>query len=443
MMRRPSDRLLHGIVGAGALISGALLAGLVPGCGSPLVGLSCKSGFSECGNSCVDLTSSAAHCGACGTSCERGEVCQDSACIPASEADAGKGDGGRPDAGLDGGPDDDGGGQDDGSVGDDAGENLFPDAGTFPDVSLPPVCSGPGSPVDCVCELGQLKCDDTCVEAANDELHCGSCGTICQPLEVCAAGQCVDDCPAVGLSSCGGECVDTSNDPDHCGSCTNACATGLCANGECLGSTVGHVIVVGHDLSSSRGALRRLAGNAVFLPGGDPLRVLVYREFSTPAVGGGVNTVISSMATLEGRTPQTTEAESALTVPFLLSQADVFVVAAQALATDDALVKAGESWGRAMREFVRLGGVIVLFDGGGDNLGTYQILDTAGLFEARSRTALDARPLTLVAPGDAVASFVQTTYASEGATVGFDSDESTVVVRDPMSLLPVVIHIAR
>jgi hypothetical protein len=419
------------------------------GCGSSLVGLSCKDGYSECGSVCVDLRADPQHCGSCAVSCSAEEACRDSACMPADQVGGDSGtDGGVP-GGTDGGtptdgqaPNGDGEGPSaDGSDGSGAGE--LPDGSTLPDAALPAVCSGPGSLDNCVCDLGQLKCESSCVEAASDPLHCGACDHVCGQGEVCAGGVCALTCEAQDLTTCAGLCVDTSADPDNCGGCGIACASGLCENGECIGNAVGHVIVVGHDMSAARGAMRRLAGNAVFLPGGNPLRVLIYEEFSTTEARAGVRAAIQNMAGIEGRTPAISVATSTLTVPFLMGQTDVFVVASQANASDEELVKDGESWGRALREFVSAGGVVVLFDGGGSNAGTYTILDTAGLFSARSRTSLSRRTLSLTAPSDAVASFVQLVYQSEGETVGFDTEETSVVVRDPISDLPVVIHIAR
>jgi len=39
-------------------------------------------------------------------------------------------------------------------------------------------------------------------------------------------------------------------------------------------------------------------------------------------------------------------------------------------------------WGVALSGFLRQGGVVVLFDGMGDNQGTFQILEPAQIFEA-------------------------------------------------------------
>jgi hypothetical protein len=213
--------------------------------------------------------------------------------------------------------------------------------------------------------------------------------------------------------------------------------------GQCLDATAGHVIVIGHDMSNALPAAKRLAGNAIFLPSKQKVKGLVYDERSTLAARNGVLTAISDTTAVTGRMFESTTASSALSVPFLLSQADVFVIVAQANASDEVLIKNGDTWSRALQTFVARGGVVVLFDGGGSNAGTYQLLQQGGLFTATSRMSLSPRTVNIEAPGDALASFVSTRYMAQNQTVGFDTLEATVVVRDLMSGLPVVIHIAR
>ena len=107
------------------------------------------------------------------------------------------------------------------------------------------------------------------------------------------------------------------------------------------------------------------------------------------------------------------------------------------------LIANGDAWSRALLGFLARGGVIVLFDGGGTHAGTYQILQQAGLFFAQSRMRLTPRTVNVEAPADAVASSVPVQYQAQNQTVGFDTTEQIVVVRDRMSGLPVVVHIAR
>jgi hypothetical protein len=252
-------------------------------------------------------------------------------------------------------------------------------------------------------------------------------------------GSCLADCDPPRVA-CGATCADLTNNIDHCGGCFRRCASALCTAGVCQGASSGHVIVIGHDMSNSRAALNRLVGNAIFLPFASPLRILIYDKDTSDASRLRVANTISAYAETTGRAFEITTG-AALTVPFLLrSAADVFVINSQQASTDELLRKNGTTWSRALRQFVNRGGTVVLFDGGGSHAGTYQILEAAGLFNANSRTPLSSRELNLVAPADALATGVSSSYRSQGNTVGFDTTVGTVVVEDPKSDLPVVIH---
>ncbi len=378
----------------------------VGACASPLVGLECKAGFTRCDHSCADLSTDPQHCGACNLACESGALCVAASCV-----------GGSADAGPDG------------SMGSEAGP-------------LPPICAGAGSSADCSCGFGELKCGSTCVQAATDPKNCGDCGRACDAEDFCVNGACLASCDAP-LTACGPTCVTLVNDIDNCGSCGNACASGLCTAGLCQGGSAGHVIVIGHDMRETRAALTRIAGNAIFLPFATPLRILIYDKDSDNAAKNGVNRSIEAYSANTGRSYEVTTGIP-LTVPFLLrSAADVFVIVSQQTSTDELLKKNGTSWAASLREFVKRGGTVVLFDGGGPHKGTFQILKAAGLFAANARTALTARDLELTSPADALATGVPRIYRSQPATVGFDTTQGTVVVKDPKSELPVVIHIAR
>lgn len=394
---------------------GMLLLGALGACMSPVVGLECRDGYERCGRACYDLESDPQHCGGCNIACGSGEVCSGGQCI------AGGGDGGP---GADGGP------------GDDA---STADASMPP--PLPPRCTGPGSPENCVCGIGELKCGTTCRNVGTDPNHCGDCDNSCGAGGFCIDGVCAPSCDPP-LTRCGSVCVDLQSNPAHCGSCGHACESGLCVDGECLGATAGHVVAMGHDLSSNTPATRRLLGNAVFLPRGDPVRILMFDEHARDAAKAGVDTAIASMAAATGRN-YTVTSTSSLAVTFLLSTADVFVIQAQDNARDSTLVKNGETWSRALDDFLRRGGVVVLLEGrGANNAGTYQILKAANLFNASGRVNIGSKALSLVAPGDAVATQVPSMYRGGSETVGFDTTEATVVVHDPETGTPVVVHIA-
>jgi hypothetical protein len=457
------------LLSALALVSVACWAWLgQAGCGSPLVGLECRDGHTRCGSagSCIDLQSDERNCGSCGASCGNGEMCIAGECsddfdgsVPGDGGMDGQvGDGQVGDGQVGDGQVGDGqlgdGQQGDGQLGDGQLDGQPNEGGAgdgevgWGDADLPPVCMGPGSPEDCVCELGELNCDFTCVNGNVDVDNCGECGNECNAMPppngqwFCINGSCQLGCDPPYVV-CGTICVDTTEDPENCGGCGIRCESGLCENRLCLDATAGHVIVIGHDMSNALPAAQRLAANAIFLPPKARLSGLVYDADSTGAAASAVHGLIAATAAARGRTFTEIESNpSADAVPFLLSQADVFVIVAQANASDAELLAHGDSWSRALLGFLTRGGVVVLFDGGGSNAGTHQILQEAGLFSATSRTPLSPRTVHIEAPADAVASSVPVQYQAQNQSVGFDTSEQTVVVRDRSTGLAVVIHVA-
>lgn len=465
---------------------------LAAGCGSPLVSLECKKGYTRCGDECFDLEREAQNCGACGVTCASDEMCVEAACTTApidldamvpdasldaaldasrdSEVDDDAGEGGEastpdagggdPDAGADAGVDASlDGSMDaaaDASVDAEAGSALDAEAGvedafTAPDVVLPPLCTGPGSPVDCVCGIGELKCDLTCVNANTDVDNCGQCNRRCtgaqEPdVDYCINGQCVLNCAAPRTACFNSICADLRIDPNNCNTCGNVCASGLCRNSTCLDAIAGHVIVIGHDMRESVAAMNRLASNAIFLPARPTVRGLVYREHTPPTITDNLQAVIATHSANFGRTFQIAAGDENPTVeavPLALDRVDVFVIAAQTNATRAQLLAMGRAWAQAMTDFVTRGGVIVLFDGGGTNQGTYQALLESGLFYATGITPLPNHTVTIETQTDAVALEVPRNYESRGGSVTFTTPDKVVVVRDPDSTDPVVVHISR
>lgn len=125
----------------------------------------CTPGFDDCDPNIpgceTPITQSLRNCGACGVSCGSGELCVDGGCVcgdtSASGAPA-------------------------------CGNNLACCAGACIAPSDPACICGSGER----CEVSQLCCDDTCVESASDEAHCGACGVTCPTEQVCAESTCVD-----------------------------------------------------------------------------------------------------------------------------------------------------------------------------------------------------------------------------------------------------------
>jgi hypothetical protein len=430
------------------VLTSALLSALLwqSGCGDPLVGLECAKGFVICNGQCVDLSSDELSCGSCGAVCAIDEMCINAECTTDFDSGRPSGSDGGDTGGLDGG---DGGGLDGGL---DGGLRDGGDSATegWADVELPPICNGAGSPADCVCDLGELVCEANCVNAAVDTFNCGACGNNCNATPppsgrfFCVEGQCLLNCDPPLTVCNNAECVDLQTDPNNCGACGFVCDSGLCDLGQCLDRTAGHVIVIGHDMSVALPAARRLAGTAIFLPSrAREVKALMFEIGSTQSAKAGVANAIAETEAVTGRTLIRTEATDVNQVAFQLSFADVLVVVAQANATDMELTTAGDTWSRAMQTFIARGGVIVLFDGGGTNGGTHQILQEAGMFTATQRVPLTPRTVNVEAPNDAIARFVPAVYQAQNFTVGFDTAETTVVVRDRMTGYPVVVHIAR
>ncbi len=84
----------------------------------------------------------------------------------------------------------------------------------------------------CVCATGQALCGGTCVDTQANVSNCGSCGVTCEvPLETCTAGSCV--C-ASGYLDCGAGCTNTQADAANCGACGTVCVSPqVCSLGAC------------------------------------------------------------------------------------------------------------------------------------------------------------------------------------------------------------------
>lgn len=135
----------------------------------------CADGRLACNGLCVDVRSNSSNCGACGNACEAGVACVEGDC----------------------------GGQE-------------------------PVCTG-GS---CTCSSTQEYCNEACVNAQSNPLHCGGCGIECLEGQLCTAGSCA--CPAAEVV-CGQACTDPKIDDKNCGTCGTVCQGGTsCQAGTCV-----------------------------------------------------------------------------------------------------------------------------------------------------------------------------------------------------------------
>ena len=165
----------------------------------------------NCGGSCVNSQTNVNNCGACGSACAAGQLCQAGACV----CDA-------------------------------AGANPDMCGGTCvntqTDVNNCGAC-GSACAAGQLCQAGACVCDaaganpdmcgGTCVNTQTNTNNCGACGNACAAGRVCTAGACV--CPASNPDMCGGICVNTQTNTNNCGACGNACAGGrVCSAGACV-----------------------------------------------------------------------------------------------------------------------------------------------------------------------------------------------------------------
>lgn len=386
---------------------------LLSGCScDAILGGECRPGFDQCEGRCIPVVDDVLNCGGCGIACPLGVMCSEGFC------------GGR-DASIDRGGDQSIDGTQDGTQDSDARSDVTNSDGGG-DSGPPPGCG-----------LGLLECNAVCVNPAVDPNNCGDCGVTCGAA-VCSGGVCQPTCVAPFIL-CGGNCVDSETDPDNCGDCGNTCPTGLCIESVCSSPIVGHVLLLGHDYTQSRPAMNRLAGNALFLGTGNPVTALVWEGQSSAASIAGTNAAFDQVASITGRTWVRDPESVMAAVPSQLLKADVFVIYAQHNASAADVSLWGDTWGLALSEFVRRGGTIVALEvETPSNPGTHSILETAGLVNVDSLSAISGMTVDLVQASDALAIGVPVAYRAEANSVGFMTADGIVV--GSAAGVPVLIH---
>lgn len=142
----------------------------------------CPDNMEDCDGTCAELSSSSAHCGACGRTCKAGQGCCEGVC-----------------------------------------KELQTD---------PKHCGACGT----TCAAGETCCG-TCVKLETSATHCGQCGHTCKDTESCQQGVCVA-CQAFETMCKVGNtrtCHNLQEDNAHCGACGQSCeAPASCFGGECL-----------------------------------------------------------------------------------------------------------------------------------------------------------------------------------------------------------------
>lgn len=186
-----------GVGGAGTGAGGASTSG-VGGASA------CGAGQTQCGPSCVVLSSNASNCGTCGNVCPVGTSCVGGVCAcPTGFAKC-----------------------NDACV--DTSQAIDNCGGCGVQCGVGQLCQAG----QCQCQTGLVSCGGACVDTQSSGDNCGTCGNVCTAGQVCSLGACSATC-AVG-TQCGNSCVDVATDVQNCGACSNACAPGQsCVGGTC------------------------------------------------------------------------------------------------------------------------------------------------------------------------------------------------------------------
>jgi len=243
--------------------------------------------------------------------------------------------------------------------------------------------------------------------------------------------------------------ADVMVDPNNCGVCGNVCPTGLCNGGVCHGAKPGHIVVVGHDyVGAAPGlAISRVIANAMFLVHRNPVRVVAFEPWANPMSVASVRSTLDHAAALSGRTYSKTIANNAaeLRAHLQIENFDVALVFDQAYAPEGALEALGAETKTSLDSFSRVGGVVVVLDGGSGRSEMPKFLTASGMLGVASHERNTAKRVNVVAPADAIGIGVHSPYSAALSSVTFTLSEAAspllvTVVAEPTSELPVVLH---
>ena len=162
----------------------------------------CPGTQERCGGSCVDKTTSATNCGACGNVCAGGALCINGACACSGTQIAC------------------------------SGKCVDLTKNTTNCGLCGNACAGGASCINgvCACSGTQMTCSGKCVDLTTDKNNCGACGNACASGASCVGGTCT--CPGTQMA-CDVTCVDQTTDRNNCGACGRVCP-GPCSNASCL-----------------------------------------------------------------------------------------------------------------------------------------------------------------------------------------------------------------
>lgn len=236
-------------------------------------------------------------------------------------------------------------------------------------------------------------------------------------------------------AQCDATCVDLTSDPDHCGACGHACASGICEAARCLGELPGHVVVIGHDLSSHHAAIRRVLGNAVALGSSAELAVARLRGTATAAAHDGTTTALAQGMAALGRGWHAV-ALPAPDAPGALDDVDVLIVEAQT-GDGDAAAATGAAWAAPADQLLHHGGVVIVLEGAGGV--SDRLAAGAGLIALPPPVDTTGAHATIVDAADAVAQQVVAPYLAESSSAAFPGVAGPIATEDGT----IVIHATR
>ena len=225
---------------------------------------------------------------------------------------------------------------------------------------------------------------------------------------------------------CGDQCIDVSDDPYNCGHCGRTCSSGICAAGSCIGDLPGHIVVIGHDYVASDPAMDRVIANGVSLSvlggvSGSVAHVGWWR--GTAAQEAGIAAVARGLAQT-GHTAQSTSVATIDTAS--LANLDAIVVEPQ-VGDGDAAEAAGAAAAASLATYLGASHTVVVME---TTAGvSYRWLHGAGLVDLTPPVDASASQVTVVAPGDAIATGVVSPYFAKPGSVGF-AGATHVVVSD-------------
>ncbi|MFT3694218.1 MAG: hypothetical protein QM831_13820 [Kofleriaceae bacterium] len=249
----------------------------------------------------------------------------------------------------------------------------------------------------------------------------------------------VPDAPTAPVCSlpetaCGDACVTLDSDPSNCGHCGRTCESGICSAGACVGDVSGHVIVIGHDYVQTDPAMNRVIANSITAGGlasASNARVGWYKGSATneagiPAATSGLASVNLTMSTVT------------VTSFDVIQDLDLDAIVIEPQSDGDAAEAAGTAAAAKIQQFLVAGHAVIALEKVAGS--SYRFMKGAGLVVLPAPVDASSQQVTVVAPGDSLATGVVSPYLAKPGSVGFTGAAHAVVTDGTGDV--VVIHAA-